>query len=674
VPIAMEEKLRFAIREGGRTVGSGGRHPRSSSDGRRTNGQTERQTTRDGKGRAQSITGKLICRPSSGRSVHRMSNERSKNIRIRAQGVRSSHPRCVDTRESFATRQADWRARRCARGRSRLPTKIEKFTVNRSPPMSTRKKPRAIRNGGTHKRLLETSWTRRPRQWTRLMEARTPRRRVGCRRSSSDLEKRSKGQCHAFRSDRTESRDDPAIFTDAGEHVPVTGAAARQFARVDRAPHQGQERLMWPSNWAPGSRKAKDAQPRRAQPTLPWPRVEPKRKVVEFRVDEGAMIPVGAEITAEPLHRRGQFVDVVGHLDRQGLCRPAMKRWNFHGPAAPTHGVSVSHRLDRFPPAAGQDPGKTFKNKKMPGQMGVGPTRSQTTSLNLKVDARPTDVRARGPHPGRGRARCPGAKGGWITVRGRPVKKTLAQGSAAIHPWQSFASPARASQGAGCRSAGAGSVTMELQHHDGSTASARGLSVSPVRRHFRVGGRARDPHPSAASSWQLAKAPAPAPMRLKGRARYLGALRQRRCTSSIRGNRRRPPATGSQRANSVPRRRAARFGPVWCAATRSLLPQKGAPVPLAPSSTPCSSKANGAAASSILEAAHRHRSQDQGRSKNPLRSHSVSPIGGLIRWTAPRSTNGFRLANPQQSPTSTCLADPGHQRLRQSCRRNNAWC
>ena len=84
----------------------------------------------------------------------------------------------------------------------------------------------------------------------------------------------------------------------------------------------------------------------------------------------------------------------------------AMKRWNFHGLRA-SHGVSISHR-SHGSTGGRQDPGKTFKNKKMAGHMGV----ERVTTLNLKVVQ--TDVE-------RGliliEGAVPGAKGGWITVR-----------------------------------------------------------------------------------------------------------------------------------------------------------------------------------------------------------------------------------------------------------------
>ena len=51
-----------------------------------------------------------------------------------------------------------------------------------------------------------------------------------------------------------------------------------------------------------------------------------------------------------------------------------MKRWNFGGLRA-THGVSLSHR-SHGSTGGRQDPGKTFKNKKMAGHMGT-PTASR---------------------------------------------------------------------------------------------------------------------------------------------------------------------------------------------------------------------------------------------------------------------------------------------------------
>jgi large subunit ribosomal protein L3 len=123
------------------------------------------------------------------------------------------------------------------------------------------------------------------------------------------------------------------------------------------------------------------------------------------------MIPVGAEITADHFVV-GQFVDVTGTSIGKGFAG-GMKRWNFGGLRA-SHGVSVSHRSIGGT-GGRQDPGKVFKNKKMPGHMGV----DRVTTLNLRVVQ--TDV-DRGLIMLEGAV--PGHKGGWITVRDA-VKKAL---------------------------------------------------------------------------------------------------------------------------------------------------------------------------------------------------------------------------------------------------------
>ncbi len=57
--------------------------------------------------------------------------------------------------------------------------------------------------------------------------------------------------------------------------------------------------------------------------------VEPKRKLVEFRVDEDAMLDVGSELLADHFVD-GQMVDVRGISIGKGFAG-AMKRWNFGG-------------------------------------------------------------------------------------------------------------------------------------------------------------------------------------------------------------------------------------------------------------------------------------------------------------------------------------------------------
>jgi large subunit ribosomal protein L3 len=106
-------------------------------------------------------------------------------------------------------------------------------------------------------------------------------------------------------------------------------------------------------------------------------KVEPRRKLIEFRVDEAGLVDVGAELSAEHFVA-GQLVDVTGTSIGKGFAG-VMKRHNFSGLRA-THGVSVSHR-SHGSTGQRQDPGKVFKGKKMAGHMGD----RRVTTQNLKV-------------------------------------------------------------------------------------------------------------------------------------------------------------------------------------------------------------------------------------------------------------------------------------------------
>jgi large subunit ribosomal protein L3 len=158
-----------------------------------------------------------------------------------------------------------------------------------------------------------------------------------------------------------------------------------------------------------GARKVKNV-PKAERGHFAVAKVEPKRQLAEFRVSDDALIPVGAEITADHFVV-GQYVDVTGTSIGKGFAG-GMKRWNFGGLRA-SHGVSVSHRSIGST-GGRQDPGKTWKNKKMPGHLGV----DRVTTLNLKVVQ--TDVE-RGLILVEGAV--PGAKGGWITMRDAVKKK-----------------------------------------------------------------------------------------------------------------------------------------------------------------------------------------------------------------------------------------------------------
>jgi len=190
------------------------------------------------------------------------------------------------------------------------------------------------------------------------------------------------------------------LFQADGRHVPVT---VLQLEDVQVVGRREMDRDGYSAvQLGAGKAKAKNvAKPQRA--AFGKAEVEPKARVVEFRVDEDALLDVGARISAEHFVA-GQLVDVAGVTQGKGFAG-AMKRWNFGGLRA-THGVSVSHR-SHGSTGNRQDPGRVFKNKKMAGHMGA----RNRTQQNLEI------VRT---DPIRGllfvKGSVPGHKGGWLTV------------------------------------------------------------------------------------------------------------------------------------------------------------------------------------------------------------------------------------------------------------------
>jgi large subunit ribosomal protein L3 len=198
------------------------------------------------------------------------------------------------------------------------------------------------------------------------------------------------------------------VFTDAGEHVPVT---VLKIDGCQVVAHRTKDQNGYTAlQLGIGRAKVKNV-PKAERERFARAQVEPKLKLAEFRVEDDGIIPVGAEITADHFVA-GQFVDVTGTTTGKGFAGP-MKKWNFGGLRA-THGVSLSHR-SHGSTGGRQDPGKTFKNKKMAGHMGV----ERVTTLNLRVVQ--TDVE-RGLVLVEGAV--PGTAGGWIFIRDA-IKKAL---------------------------------------------------------------------------------------------------------------------------------------------------------------------------------------------------------------------------------------------------------
>jgi len=191
------------------------------------------------------------------------------------------------------------------------------------------------------------------------------------------------------------------IFTDAGEHIPVT------VLKIDNCQviaHLTEEKNGYTALRLGAGTRRRSRVSKSEQQKFAVANVEPKRKLVEFRVSPDNMIDIGAELTADHFVP-GQIVDVTGTSQGKGF-QGAMKRWNFSGLRA-SHGVSVSHR-SHGSTGQNQNPGKVFKGKKMAGHMGS----ERVTTQNLEVVQ--TDVE-RGLVMIKGAV--PGSKGGWVLIR-----------------------------------------------------------------------------------------------------------------------------------------------------------------------------------------------------------------------------------------------------------------
>jgi large subunit ribosomal protein L3 len=190
------------------------------------------------------------------------------------------------------------------------------------------------------------------------------------------------------------------LFQADGRHVPVT---VLQLDGVQVVGRREMDRDGYTAvQLGAGAAKAKNvAKPQRS--AFGKAEIEPKSKIIEFRVAEDALLDVGSTISADHFVA-GQLVDVAGVTQGKGFAG-AMKRWGFGGLRA-THGVSVSHR-SHGSTGNRQDPGRVFKNKKMAGHMGA----RNRTQQNLEIVR--TDA-ARGLLFVKGSV--PGHKGAWLTV------------------------------------------------------------------------------------------------------------------------------------------------------------------------------------------------------------------------------------------------------------------
>ena len=190
------------------------------------------------------------------------------------------------------------------------------------------------------------------------------------------------------------------VFADDGRHIPVT------VLKVDNCQVVAQ-RTEEKDGYTAVQLGIGNAKVKRVSKAMRGhfaaAKVEPKRRLAEFRVAPDALVDVGAQISAEHFVA-GQFVDVTGNSIGKGFAG-AMKRHGFGGLRA-SHGVSISHRSHGSTGQC-QDPGRVFKGKKMAGHMGAVTVTSQNMEV-VSTDSERGLILIKGS--------VPGSKGGYVRI------------------------------------------------------------------------------------------------------------------------------------------------------------------------------------------------------------------------------------------------------------------
>ena len=191
------------------------------------------------------------------------------------------------------------------------------------------------------------------------------------------------------------------VFTDGGEHVPVT---VLRLAKCQVVAHRTKDKNGYVAlQLGSGTRKPKNVT-KAERGHFAVAKVEPKRKVAEFRVEENDLIPVGAEITADHFVV-GQFVDVTGNIDRQGLRR-RHEALEFPRAARLARRVDLAS-LDRLAPAAGRIRARPSRTRRCPGIWASSASpRSISRWCRSMSSAASSWSRARCPAPRAAGSRC----------------------------------------------------------------------------------------------------------------------------------------------------------------------------------------------------------------------------------------------------------------------------
>ena len=190
------------------------------------------------------------------------------------------------------------------------------------------------------------------------------------------------------------------IFDADGSHIPVTVLKVEECQVIAQRTQEkdGYTAVQLGVGKAKVSRTSKANRGHFAKA-----KVEPKKKLAEFRVANENLLEVGVELSVAHFVA-GQFVDVTGTSIGKGFAG-SMKRWNFSGHRA-SHGNSVTHRAHGST-GQRQDPGKVFKGKKMAGHLGVETVTTQNLVV-AGVDLEDNLVLIKGS--------VPGPDNGWVII------------------------------------------------------------------------------------------------------------------------------------------------------------------------------------------------------------------------------------------------------------------
>ncbi|MDO4250210.1 MAG: 50S ribosomal protein L3 [Moraxella sp.] len=193
------------------------------------------------------------------------------------------------------------------------------------------------------------------------------------------------------------------VFTEAGVSIPVTvvQVEANRISQIKTVETDGYNAVQITTGERRDSRVTAAQKGHFAKAG-----VAAGRGVWEFRAEESELEgrALGGDILAD-IFEVGQLVDVTGQSKGKGF-QGGVKRHNFRTQDA-THGNSVSHRV-LGSTGQNQTPGRVFKGKKMPGQMGNKRVTVQGLEV-VSVDVEKGVLVIKGA--------IPGANGGNVIVR-----------------------------------------------------------------------------------------------------------------------------------------------------------------------------------------------------------------------------------------------------------------